>query len=381
MKSIRNNLSPRAAAIERDPRWAAVVARDASQDARFVYAVTTTGVYGRASSASRLPRPENVRFFDSAAAAERAGFRPNRHLAADKSTVAAQHAATVARACRRIEAAEDLPDLAELARAAGMSPFHFHRVFKGVTGLTPKGYADAHRARKVRATLDRGATVTEALYDAGFNSNGRFYAAADRVLGMKPAAYRAGGADATIRFAVGECSLGSILVAEGDRGVCAIFFGDDPERLVRDLEDRFPRARLVGGDAAFEQLVAKVVGFVEAPALGLDLPLDVRGTAFQQRVWRALREIPAGATATYSDIAARIGAPKAARAVAGACAANPLAVAIPCHRVVHRDGGLAGYRWGVERKHALLARESAVRTRAARAPGDARADSGDNRAA
>ncbi len=381
MKSIRKSLSSRAEAIVHDPRWAAVVARDASRDSQFVYGVTTTGIYGRASSASRLPRPENVCFFDSAAAAERAGFRPNRHLSADKSTVAAQHAAIVARVCRRIEAAEALPDLAALARDVGMSPFHFHRVFKRLTGLTPKGYADAHRARKVRATLDRGASVTEALYEAGFNSNGRFYAAADRVLGMKPTAYRAGGADATIRFAVGECSLGSILVAEGDRGVCAIFFGDDPERLVRDLEDRFPRARLVGGDAEFERLVAKVVGFVEAPALGLDLPLDVRGTAFQQRVWRALREIPVGATATYSDIAVRIGAPKAARAVAGACAANALAVAIPCHRVVHRDGGLAGYRWGVERKHALLARESAARTRVVRAPGDARADSGDNRAA
>lgn len=381
MKSIRNSNLPRATDVVRDPRWAAVVARDASRDAEFVYAVTTTGVYGRASSASRLPRPENVRFFDSAAAAERAGFRPNRHLAADKSAVAAQHAAIVAHACRSIEAADDLPDLAALAHGAGMSPFHFHRVFKRVTGLTPKGYADAHRARKVRATLDRGASVTTALYDAGFNSNGRFYAAADRVLGMKPAAYRDGGADATIRFAVGECSLGSILVAEGDRGVCAIFLGDDPERLVRDLEDRFPRARLVGGDAGFEALVAKVVGFVEAPALGLDLPLDVRGTAFQQRVWRALREIPAGATATYGEIAARIGAPKAVRAVAGACAANPLAVAIPCHRVVHRDGGLAGYRWGIERKGALLARESAAHARAHLPPGDARADSGDNRAA
>jgi AraC family transcriptional regulator of adaptative response/methylated-DNA-[protein]-cysteine methyltransferase len=281
-------------------------------------------------------------------------------MAGDKTATAAQHAAIVADACRRIEAADEAPDLAALAADAGMSPFHFHRVFKATTGLTPKSYADAHRARRLRAGLDGGRSVTTAIYDAGFNSNSRFYAAADAVLGMKPGSYRAGGRDATIRFAVGECSLGSILVAAGERGVCAILLGDDPAALVRDLEDRFPRATLVGGDADFERVVATVVGFVEAPALGLALPLDVRGTAFQERVWQALREVPAGATTTYSEIAARIGAPKAVRAVAGACAANRLAVAIPCHRVVRRDGDVSGYRWGVARKRALLAREAAA---------------------
>jgi AraC family transcriptional regulator of adaptative response/methylated-DNA-[protein]-cysteine methyltransferase len=265
----------------------------------------------------------------------------------------------VAKACRLIETAEEMPNLDALAEAAGMSRFHFHRVFKTTTGVTPKAYAAAHRMRRVRDELSRGKTVTEAIYEAGFNSNGRFYATSSKVLGMTPTDFRSGGAGASIRFAVGECSLGSILVAATDKGVCAILLGDEPEPLVRDLQDRFPRAKLIGGDTGFEQLVSTVVGLVEAPALGLDLPLDVRGTAFQHRVWQALREIPAGSTASYTDIAERIGAPKAVRAVARACASNAIAVAIPCHRVVRRDGALSGYRWGVQRKRVLLAREGA----------------------
>jgi AraC family transcriptional regulator, regulatory protein of adaptative response / methylated-DNA-[protein]-cysteine methyltransferase len=213
----------------------------------------------------------------------------------------------------------------------------------------------------VRRELVRpGSSVTAAIYDAGFNSSGRFYAASDQTLGMKPSDYRAGGANASIRFAIGECSLGSILVAQSERGVCAILLGDDPEALVRDLQDRFPQAQLSGGDADFEALVARVVGLIERPSLGFELPLDVRGTAFQQRVWQALRQVPAGKTASYSDIARQIGAPKAVRAVAQACAANEIAVAIPCHRIVRTDGALSGYRWGVERKRALLLKESAA---------------------
>lgn len=274
----------------------------------------------------------------------------------------AQQAAKVTEACRFIEAAERPPSLAELASHVGVSTYHFHRIFKAVTGLTPREYAAAHRARRVRDQLvQEGGTVTEAIFDAGYNSNGRFYEESHRILGMTPTAYRNGGSNSDIRFAIGECSLGSILIATSERGVCAILLGDDPEALVRDLQDRFAKANFIGGDADFEQLVAKVVGYVEAPALGLDLPLDIRGTAFQQRVWQALREIPAGATASYTDIANRIGAPKAVRAVAQACAANALAVAIPCHRVVRNDGGLSGYRWGVERKRALLAREASAR--------------------
>jgi len=272
-----------------------------------------------------------------------------------------KHAALVAQACRRMQAAEQPPSLNELAAQAGLSPFHFHRVFKAATGLTPKAYADAQRAHAVRTTLASGtASVTEAIFDAGFNANSRFYASADAMLGMTPRQYRAGGLDARIQFAIGQSSLGAILVARSQRGICAISLGDDAEALLRELQDRFPRAEMIGGDAEFERLVAQVVGLIEQPNLGHDLPLDVRGTAFQQRVWQALRKIPAGETASYAQIAGAIGAPRSVRAVAGACAANTLAVAIPCHRVVRSGGGLSGYRWGVERKRALLLREGAT---------------------
>jgi AraC family transcriptional regulator, regulatory protein of adaptative response / methylated-DNA-[protein]-cysteine methyltransferase len=320
--------------------------------------VKTTGVYCRPSCAARLARPENVRFHLTRAEAEQAGFRPCKRCKPDQPSLVKQRAAKVAEACRLIEAADELPNLDQLARSVGLSPYHFHRVFKTVTGVTPKAYATAHRAKRVRAELTRSNTVTEAIYDAGFNSNGRFYTTSGKVLGMTPTDYRAGGTNTEIRFAIGECSLGSILVAKSGKGICAILLDDDPDALVRDLQDRFPRATLIGGDAAFEDLVAKVVGFVEAPQLGLDLPLDVRGTAFQRRVWQALQEIPVGETASYTAIAERIGSPKAARAVAQACASNSLAVAIPCHRVVQNDGALSGYRWGVERKRALLDREA-----------------------
>lgn len=341
-----------------DPRWAAVLARDAAADGQFVYSVRTTGVYCRPSCASRAARPENVQFHSTAAAAERAGFRPCKRCRPDQAPLAVQHAALVAELCRFIEQTEPAPSLQALATRAGLSRYHLHRIFKAVTGLTPGAYAAAHRAARVRAELGRSGTVTEAIYGAGYNSSGRFYAGANRMLGMAPRAYRDGGANTDIRFAIGQCSLGAILVATSERGVCAIFMGDDPEALAHELQDRFPHATLLGGDAGFEQVVARVVGLVEAPAIGLNLPLDIRGTAFQQRVWQALREIPAGTTVSYSEVAERIGAPRAARAVGTACAANALAVAIPCHRVLRRDGILTGYRWGVERKRALLDREA-----------------------
>ncbi|HLV28268.1 MAG TPA: bifunctional DNA-binding transcriptional regulator/O6-methylguanine-DNA methyltransferase Ada [Burkholderiaceae bacterium] len=345
--------------ITDDARWRAVLARDAAANGHFVYAVRTTRVYCHPGYAGRLPKRENVEFFDSAADAEAAGYRPSRRNGAEPDGVAQSWAERVVQACRRIESSDAPPNLAELALQAGMSPYHFHRVFKAQTGLTPKAYASAYRARRLREQLGKpAASVTDAIYEAGFNSDSRFYARADQLLGMRPSDYRAGGAGMEIRFAVGQCSLGAILVAQSERGICAISLGDDPDALLRDLQDRFPTAKFMGGDETFERLVAQVVGFVEAPKVGLNLPLDVRGTAFQERVWKALREIPVGATATYTQIAARIGAPTAVRAVARACATNTIAVAIPCHRVVRRDGDLSGYRWGVARKRELLRRES-----------------------
>lgn len=342
-----------------EARWAAVLHRDRAADGAFVFAVRTTGIYCRPSCASRHPRRENASFHADGAAAERAGFRPCRRCKPNEMSLAERQTALVVAACRKIETAEEMPSLDELAEAAGLSRFHFHRMFKTVTGVTPKAYADAHRADRMRGELEQTETVTEAIYGAGFNSNGRFYAAAPQRLGMTPTAFRDGGTGAEIRFAIGQSHLGAILVAATEKGIVAIQFGDDPQALLEELQDRFPKARLVGGDAEFEQLVARVVGFVEAPAAGgLDLPLDIRGTAFQQQVWQALRGIPAGSTASYAEIARRIGRPKAVRAVAQACAANDLAVAIPCHRVVRSDGDLSGYRWGVARKRALLEREA-----------------------
>ena len=348
-----------AAKTETDSRWSAIAARDRGADGRFFYSVKTTGVFCRPSCGARRPRPENVAFHETADDAVRAGFRPCQRCKPDQRSLAEEHASMVAELCRFIESADAAPTLRELSSHAGLSVHHLHRVFKQFTGLTPKAYAAAHRARRVRDGLGRSGSVTEAIYAAGYRSSGRFYAESNQVLGMTPSRYRAGGAQTPIRFAIGESSLGSILVARSERGVCAILLGDDPDCLARELQDRFPRADLIGGDTDFERLVARVVGFVESPGLGLDLPLDVRGTAFQQRVWQALRSIPSGSTASYAEIARRIGAPKSVRAVAQACGANALAVAFPCHRVVRIDGALSGYRWGVERKRALLEREKA----------------------
>ena len=336
-----------------DPRWAAVVARDAEADGSFYYSVSTTGVYCRPSCPSRLARPENVNFYSTTVEAEAAGFRPCKRCKPNPDQVD-PYAEKVIQACRLLEDNDPAPGLAELAEAVDLSKDHFQRVFKRITGVTPKAYAQAKRAEKLRGQLADGNSVTDAIFAAGYNANSRFYEKSSEVLGMKASSYRSGGVNAEIRFAVGECSLGDILVAQSERGICAILIGDDADALVQDLQNRFPRAHLIGGDKAFEKLVAQVVGFIEAPALGLNLPLDIRGTAFQQRVWKALCEIPAGTTASYTEIANRIGAPKAFRAVALACAANALAVAIPCHRVVRNDGGLSGYRWGVERKRTLL---------------------------
>lgn len=340
-----------------DPRWQAVVSCDEKADGQFVYAVKTTGIYCAPSCPSRQPNPQNIEFYDNAEAAEQAGFRPCKRCRQGLISLAQFHAQRVAQACRLLEQSTEMLTLNQLSAEVGISAYHFHRIFKAQTGVTPKEYQQAQRTRRVREKLADAATVTEAVHSAGYSSDGRFYETSGKVLGMTPQSFRAGGRDVRVWFAIGHSSLGEILVAESQRGICAILLGDDPEKLIAELQNSFPQAELVGGDPDFEQRIAVIVGFVEQPQIGLDLPLDIRGTAFQQRVWQALRDIPAGTTASYADIARKIGSPNSVRAVAGACAANLLAVAIPCHRVVKTDGNISGYRWGVERKRSLLARE------------------------
>lgn len=340
-----------------EARWSAVASRNSAADGTFLFSVKTTGVYCRPSCGARLPRRENVAFHLDAEAAQIAGFRACKRCRPDGPSKEELQAQLVANACRMMDQAETAPSLDTLADAAGLSPHYFHRVFRSVTGLTPRAYAAAKRAEAARRELKDGSSVTDAIYGAGFNAPSRFYANSPTMLGMRPSAYRAGGGGETIRFAVGDCSLGAVLVAATGKGVCAILLGEDPGVLVKDLQDRFPKADLIGGDTAFEATVATVVGLVERPGMSVDLPLDVRGTAFQDRVWKVLREVPSGSTVSYAEVARRIGEPTATRAVAQACGANALAIAIPCHRVVRTDGSLSGYRWGVERKRELLNRE------------------------
>ncbi len=380
------NATPTATAlVVADPRWAALCARDPAAEGQFIYAVRSTGIYCRPTCPSRRPRPENVAFYADPAAARAAGFRPCLRCLPDQPPLAQRQADLVAGLCRFIESAETPPTLDELAARAGLSPHHLHRLFQTHTGLTPRAYARALRAERLRNSLgqgtekppltdnvrpgsppaDKGQTITDTLYAAGYNASSRFYAEVDRVLGMAPRRFRAGGAAEDIRFAIAATSLGALLVARSSRGLCAILLGDDPTALAADLQQRFPRARLLGDgpqQSDFEAWVAQVVGLVEQPRQGLALPLDLRGTAFQHRVWQALQAIPPGETRSYTEIAQALGLPKAVRAVAAACAANPLAVAVPCHRVVRSDGGMAGYRWGLERKMALQQREQATTT-------------------
>ncbi|MES1207906.1 MAG: bifunctional DNA-binding transcriptional regulator/O6-methylguanine-DNA methyltransferase Ada [Pseudomonadota bacterium] len=359
-----------AADVTADPRWAAVVGRVPSADGRFVYAVRTTGVYCRPSCCARMPRPENVEFYATTAEAARAGFRACRRCRPDGTAGFGDSAASIATLCRAFDTADDPPALQALAAQAGVSPFHLHRRFKAAVGVTPGAYVAGRRAERVRRALRSKVSVTEAIYAAGYGSAAAFYRAADGALGMTPAEYRAGGAGVTIRFVTATSSLGLVLVAATERGVCGILIGDDDQAqpgrgaraLVDELGRRFPRAARQPGGADMKELVAAVLRLIEEPADGAaDLPLDVRGTAFQLRVWQALTKIPAGQTVSYAQLAAAVGSPNGARAVAAACASNHLAVVIPCHRVVRGDGALSGYRWGVARKRALLERERATK--------------------
>jgi AraC family transcriptional regulator of adaptative response/methylated-DNA-[protein]-cysteine methyltransferase len=276
---------------------------------------------------------------------------------AREAALARRYAAIVADACRAMAGAGRAPSLAVLAARSGLSPHHFHRVFRAVTGLTPRAYADAQRAARARAALSSSASVTDAIYEAGFASSGRFYAKAAETLGMRPKDFRARGRDLAIEYGTAPCSLGVVLVARTARGICAVMFGDSPASVLADLERRFSRANVAAADAGFHETLAAVVGLIESPGRAFDLPLDLHGTIFQQRVWQALRDITPGTTITYGELAARIGAPASVRAVASACGANPVAVLVPCHRVVGRDGSLTGYRWCIARKRALIEKE------------------------
>lgn len=355
---------PHADEPEADPlterRWQAVVRRDPQADGEFVYAVRTTGVYCHPSCPSRAAKQENVAFFDTATLAAAAGYRPCQRCRPDAPSLQQRRHALVRQACEAIEHGPTTPALAQLSRQAGMSPYHFQRIFKAVTGLSPKAYHQALQAKRVTSALQSAPSVTAAIYDAGFNSTGRFYENAPALLGMAPGRYRQGGAGEHIRYAVERCTLGWIVVAATRKGICAIEFGDEPQALADRVRARFPQAAFEPADDAFRRWVARVLRHIEQPRGVLDLPLDVQGTVLQHRVWQALQAIPAGQTVSYGELAERLGQPKAHRAVAHACAVNPVAVAIPCHRAVRADGSLAGYRWGLERKAELLKREAAA---------------------
>jgi len=338
--------------------WAAVIAHDASQDGQWVYSVKTTGVYCRPGCASRQPLRNNVAFYATNAEAETAGFRPCKRCRPHEGSQAERHVAAVERACALIRGSDALPSLDQLANAAGISRFHFHRVFKQITGITPRDWGKAHRLGRFADRLDAGDNVAAAVYAAGFGASSGAYAAAPTGLGMTPGARQHGGRGETIRFTTVRTVLGWALVAATERGICMTALGDEKSPLEAELRRRFPAALIWPADAALAAWAEKIVRFITAPGEQPDLPLDIRGTAFQARVWRALQKVPPGTTATYSEIAAALGQPKAVRAVAAACAANKLALLVPCHRIVRRDGDLAGYRWGIERKRALLARES-----------------------
>ena len=342
--------------------WRAVEARDAQADGAFVFAVATTGIYCRPSCAARRPKRENVRFFDAPAAAEGAGFRACLRCRPNE-TAADPQVARVKRACRLIDealadGAERLPTLDELAAAVGGSPHHLQRTFKRVTGVSPAQYADARRLARLKRNLKQGEEVTHALYDAGYGASSRLYERAPGQLGMTPATYARGGRGARIAWAAGDSPLGRLLVAATEKGVCFLCLGDDDAELAGELRREFPDAELARDDAVLAQWLRHALAYLEGRAPHLDLPLDVQATAFQRRVWEELMRIPAGETRSYSELAAGLmGDPKGRRAVARACATNPVALAIPCHRVLREDGGLGGYRWGLERKRSLLEAE------------------------
>ena len=349
----------RNAAINDDVRWQAVVNRDPDADGQFVFAVLTTGIYCRPSCRSRRALRENVRFYADAASAQTAGFRACKRCQPDSADPQQQRIEKVAHACRLLEQEQTLT-LEQLAKEVAVSPFHFHRLFKSVTGMTPRAWQQAWRAQKLRDSLKQSDSVTDAVLAAGFPASSSFYRHADETLGMSASQFRRGGDEQLIRYTLGSCQLGRCLVAISSRGICAVLPGDKDEALIAELEKIFPHARREAADERFQQQVAEIIAVLDGHRATTTLPLDIRGTAFQQQVWQALRAIPAGETRSYQQVAEAIGKPKAVRAVASACAANKLALIIPCHRVVRQSGALSGYRWGIARKAELLRREAAL---------------------
>jgi AraC family transcriptional regulator of adaptative response/methylated-DNA-[protein]-cysteine methyltransferase len=335
-------------------KWQQVMARDARQDGRFVFAVRTTGIYCRPSCPSRRPRRDSVEFFADPKLAEHAGYRACLRC---KPTEISSQAQAVAVARQMLDHADDAVTLAELSKRVGLSPFHLQRLFKRATGLSPREYQAARRMENVKSSLRKGDDVTTALYEAGFGSPSRLYEKAPQQLGMTPGEYRRGGAGAKIRFAIVGTPLGRMLVAATERGLCAVRFGETVAELERDLRSEFHAAELHRDDKALREYVDPLLAAIRGENTTVDLPLDVRATAFQKKVWDQLRQIPRGETRSYTDIAREIGSPAAVRAVARACASNPVAITVPCHRVVRGDGELAGYRWGIERKKKLLENE------------------------
>jgi AraC family transcriptional regulator, regulatory protein of adaptative response / methylated-DNA-[protein]-cysteine methyltransferase len=341
-----------------DQRWDGVLRKDTALDGVYFFAVKTTGIYCRPCCPSRTPQRVNVSFYDTAATARAAGYRACLRCAPDGLSKREQQTQAILQACRAIEASQERLSLQALASQVGISPHHFHRVFKDVTGVTPHDYYKARQIAQIGQSIKGTASVTQAIYDAGFSSSGRFYENTNAMLGMTPTAYKAGGAGELIRAAVRNCALGLVLVAATQRGICTIEFGDDAQQLMQRLQLRFPHAQITTVDAPFEVWLEQLLAHIHMPKMALNLPLDVRGTVFQQQVWKALQDIPLGHTLSYTQVAQRIGKPKAVRAVATACASNVLALAIPCHRVVRGNGELSGYRWGVDRKRSLLDAEA-----------------------
>lgn len=339
-------------------RWEAIVQRMQQSDGEFFYGVVTTGIYCRPVCSSRIPNRENVRFFDTTQLAEDADFRPCKRCTPRKESAPNTALDVVTQACKFIEESEKEPTLNQLADIVGLSPYHFHRLFKKTLGITPKQYAAANRQNRVRTNLRQDTTITDAIYESGYESSSRFYENAASSLGMKPSEFQKGGKGKLIRYGIVQSYLGWVLVAVSDRGVCRIDFDDSPEILKARLDENFPNAELISDDPTISSIISQTVAFLETPELEYALPLDIQGTAFQQQVWQALRDIRPGTTVSYGDIAKQIGNPKAVRAVAQACGSNSIAVAIPCHRVVRKNGELGGYRWGIKRKEMILEREA-----------------------